>query len=91
MSVKTTYQRIIHKGVYQSEQKHHKLKTFCVYNAECSFAHRIRLELHDICNGFSESGPFRHKVMRSIPHTVLDNHVLFLHTQLQSMEFSREP
>ena len=82
---------MMYKGVYQPEQKHHKSKTFCVYNTECSFAHRIRLELHDTCNGFSVYGPFRHKVMRSIPRTVLDNYVLFQHTQLQSMEFSREP
>ena len=48
-----------------------------MHNVEYNFAHQIRLELHDIRNGFSVYGPFRHKVMRSIPHTVLDNHVLF--------------
>ena len=61
-----------------------------MYNTEYNFAHQFRLELHDIRNDFSVYGPFWHKVMRSIPHTVLDNHVLFQHTQLQSMEFSRE-
>ena len=58
---------------------------FCAYNAECSFAHQIRLELHDIRNGFSEPGPFRHKVMRSIPRTVLDNHHDYCYTQPKTL------
>ena len=80
MNVKISHQRIVKEGAYPSEQKHHKPKTFCVYNAECNFAHQIRLKLHDIHNGFSASGPFWHKVMRSIPHTALDKHV-FSYTQ----------